>query len=96
MNIDDLSNIDEEYLKKVTEISDAKLRAIKSFTFFDYLRSLIIKRRKGNHYFISIFRKHLLSEEHFLKSHIKIVFLEKQHNFHGEENTNILECFNEL
>ena len=96
MNVDDLSNIDEEYLKKVTEISDAKLRAIKSFTFFDYLRSLIIKRRKGNHYFISIFRKHLLSEEHFLKSHIKIVFLEKQHNFHGEENTNILECFNEL
>ena len=56
----------------------------------------MFKRTKGNHYFISIFRKHLLSEEHLLKSHIKMVFFERKYNLNGEENTNIVECFNEL
>ena len=87
---------DKNKAKTISDISDTKLKSIKAFTFFDYLQSMIFKRRKGNLYFISIFRKHLLSEEHLLKSHIKMVFMEKQHDFHGEENTNILECFNEL
>ena len=96
INYDDLPNLDDQYLKRGNESSEVKLKSIKSFTFIDFLKSIIVKRSKGNHYFISIFRKHLLSEEHLLKSHIKMVFMEKQHNFHGEENTNILECFNEL
>ena len=56
----------------------------------------MFKKEKESHNFIRIFRKHLLSEEHLFKSHIKIIFLEKQHNFTGEEKTNALECFNEL
>ena len=87
---------DKNKAKTISDISDSNLKSIKIFSFLDFLKSIIVKRDKGNHYFISIFRKHLLSEEHLLKSHIKIVFMEKQHNFRGEENTNILECFKEL
>ena len=76
--------------------TEDKLKSIIVLSFVDFLKSLFFKRRKGNHYFLHLFRKHLLSEEHILKSHIKMVFLEKQHNFDGEENTNVLECFNEL
>ena len=59
-------------------------------------KSAIFKKRKDYHNFITIFRKHLLSEEHLLKSHIKMIFLEKNSNFNGKENSNALECFNEL
>ena len=96
INYEDLPKVVDQYLKRGNENSEDKLKSLKYFTFIDFLKSIIVKRSKGNHYFISIFRKHLLSEEHLLKSHIKMVFMEKQHNFHGEENTNILECFNEL
>jgi hypothetical protein len=99
LNIIDYSRSSKERInqhKNSTEISDVKLRSIKIFSFFDFLKSIMFKRTKGNHYFISIFRKHLLSEEHLLKSHIKMVFLERKHNLSGEENTNIVECFNEL
>ena len=56
----------------------------------------MFKKEKESYNFIRIFRKHLLSEEHLFKNHIKIIFLEKQHNFTGEEKTNALECYNEL
>ena len=39
---------------------------------------------------------HLLSEEHLLKSHIKMIFFEKHLDIGGQENTNVLECFKEL
>ena len=81
---------------KNNSTTEDKLKSIIVFSFIDFLKSLLFKRRKGNHYFIHLFRKHLLSEEHILKSHIKMVFLERQHNFNSEENTNVLECFNEL
>ena len=77
-------------------IQDTKLKSLKYFSFIDFLKSLIFKKEKESHNFISLFRKHLLSEEHLFKSHIKILFLEKQHNFSGEENINALECFNEV
>ena len=82
--------------KKKGETSDQKLKSIKIFSFKDFLKSIIFKRNKGNHYFIEVFRKHLLSEEHFLKNHIKMVLLTKKYKFGGDENTNVLECFNEL
>ena len=91
-----LAKMEHCHKKRDSQISDDKLKSIKVFSFYDFLKSLMFKRNRGNHYFINLFRKHLLSEEHFLKSHIKMVFLEKQHNLDGEENTNVLECFNEL
>ena len=85
-----------QHQKKNSIFIDSKLKALKYFSYIDFLKSLMFKKEKESHNFIRIFRKHLLSEEHLFKSHIKILFLEKQHNFTGEENINVLECFNEL
>ena len=90
-----LNKIDHKK-KKSIQITDLKLKAIKYFSYIDFLKSLIFKKEKESHNFMGVFRKHLLSEEHLFKSHIKIIFLEKQHNFTGEEKTNALECFKEL
>ena len=92
-----LSNI--QHQKNSIFNNDLKLKSLKYlnyFSFIDFLKSLIYKKEKESHNFLRLFRKHLLSEEHLFKSHIKILFLEKQHNFSGEENINALECFNEV
>jgi len=81
----------------IEEIQNNQLKNKKNFSFFDYIRSILFKKNsKNNHNFIITFRKHLLSEEHLLKCHIKMIFLEKKCSFSGNENTNFLECFNEL
>ena len=85
-----------QHQKKNSIFVDSKLKSLKYFSYIDFLKSLMFKKEKESHNFIRLFRKHLLSEEHLFKSHIKILFLEKQHNFSGEENINALECFNEL
>ena len=95
LSIKCLDKIDHKK-KKSVQITDSKLKAIKYFSYIDYIKALIFKKEKESYNFIRIFRKHLLSEEHFFKSHIKILFLEKQHNFTGEERISALECFNEL
>ena len=78
------------------KVYDENLRHIKYFTVLDFIKSLLFKREKESHNFLRIFRKHLLSEEHLLKTHLKIIFLEKAHNFTGKENINVLKCFDEL
>jgi hypothetical protein len=85
-----------QHQKNDSNFIDSKLKELKYFSYIDFLKSLMFKKEKESHNFIRLFRKHLLSEEHLFKSHIKILFLEKQHNFSGEENINALECFNEL
>ena len=85
-----------QHQKKNSIFIDSKLKALKYFSYIDYLKSLMFKKEKESHNFIRIFRIHLLSEEHLFKSHIKVLFLEKQHKFNGEENINALDCFNEL
>jgi hypothetical protein len=82
--------------KKSNEDIDEQLKSIKYFTFIDFFRALLFKKEKESHNFLRIFRKHLLSEEHLLKSHLKIIFLEEQHKFSGKENINVLKCFDEL
>jgi hypothetical protein len=82
--------------RKIKFMLDDKLKDIIYFSFLDFLKSLLFKNHRNNHTFIAIFRKHLLSEEHLLKSHIKMIFLEKKCKFDGNENSNFLECFNEL
>ena len=86
----------EHKKKKSIKITDLNLKAIKYFSYIDYLKSILFKKEKESSYFMRIFRKHLLSEEHLFKTHIKMIFLEKQHHFSGEEKTNALECYNEL
>ena len=88
---DSISKIDHNKRNTNTYINENK-----SLTFFSFFKSKLLKKNKETFNFIKLFRNHLLSEEHLLKSHAKMMLLEKQHNFHGEECTNVLECFNEL
>ena len=71
-------------------------KKIKHVSILGYTRSLIFKKEKNSYYYIKLFRKHLLSEEHLFKSHIKTILLEKEINSKTEESTNVFECFNEL
>ena len=85
-----------DHLEKKSNNTDEKIKKVKNFSFIDYLKSLIFKIDKERQYFLSSFRMHLLSEEHLLKSHIKMIFFEKHLDIGGQENTNVLECFKEL
>ena len=68
----------------------------KSLNIIDYTKSLIFKKTKKNYHYLEIFRRHLLSEEHLLKSHINIVLLEKKYKLSDEATTNVFECYNKL
>ena len=81
---------------KTTEVLDDKLKSVRYFSYIDYLKSLLFKKEKESYNFIRLFRKHLLSEEHLFKTHIKLIFLEKQINSNEQEKLNVLECFSEL
>ena len=81
--------------KELEELIDKDKKAIKNISFIKFLKDIIFENRKGSNYFLIKFRKHLLSEEHLFKSHVKIVLLEKQCKW-NKNSTNIFECFNEL
>ena len=91
-----LSRIEHNKLKFQENIQKDNFHFSKHFAFIDFIKSFCFKKNKGSHNFLITFRKHLLSEEHLFKNHIKIVLLEKNHNYKKEENTNILESYNEL
>ena len=65
-------------------------------SIIDLTKSLIFKKEKTNYYYIHLFRKHLLSEEHLLKSHINLVLLEKKYKISNDEKTNFFECYDKL
>ena len=71
-----------------------RLRHVSSI--IDLTKSLIFKKEKTNYYYIHLFRKHLLSEEHLLKSHITLVLLEKKYKISNDETTNFFECYDKL
>ena len=71
-------------------------KSLMHFAFMDSVKSCCFKRNKGSHNFLITFRKHLLSEEHLFKNHIKLVLIQKYHKFDENENTNILESYNNL
>ena len=75
--------------------SKERLKSIKNLSFFIYLKFLCNKGKRSTGFVIK-FRKHLLSEEHLFKSHIKTILMEKEFNSKHVENTNVFECFNEL
>jgi hypothetical protein len=72
-----------------------KMKSMKNLNFFIFLKSSCFEV-KGSTNFLIKFRKHLLSEEHLFKSHIKTILIEKELNSKTAENTNVFECFNEL
>ena len=65
-------------------------------SIIDFTKSIIFKKEKTNYHYIHRFRKHLLSEEHLLKSHITIVLLEKKCKINDDETTNFFECYDKL
>jgi hypothetical protein len=89
-----LAKIDHKQ-KNMNEILEKNnKKAIKKISFLKFLKDIIFENTKGSNYFLIKFRKHLLSEEHLFKTHVKIVLLEKQCKLN--DNTNVFECFNEL
>ena len=95
MSKNSLAKIDHNTLKSRRIPSIEKLKSVKKLSFVAFIKSLCLDR-KGSIQFVSKFRKHLLSEEHLFKNHIKTVLLEKQINNKNADNTNVFECFNEL
>ena len=89
-----LGRIEHNKIKFQENIENIKIP--KHFAFIDFIKSFCFKKNKGSHNFLITFRKHLLSEEHLFKNHIKIVLLEKHQNCNLEEKTNIWESYNEL
>ena len=83
----------EHKMEHIEEMYNKQNKA--QLTFIDYIKSIVLKN-EDNHHFLSLFRKHLLSEEHLLKSHISMVLLEKKCISEMNETTNVYECYNEL
>ena len=91
-----LAKIDHKTIES-NAISKEKMKSFKKLSFNVFLKYLCFKE-KGSIGFLIKFRKHLLSEEHLFKSHIKTILLEKEFstNKNKGESTNVFECFNEL
>ena len=64
----------EHNKKKFKIIMNKEYRkSVMRFAFIDSLKSCCFKRNRESHNFLITFRKHLLSEEHLFKNHIKIL-----------------------
>jgi hypothetical protein len=90
-----IARIDHKTFRLRRVNNKERLKSIKSLSFFIYLKYLC-NEEKGSTGFVIKFRKHLLSEEHLFKPHIKTILIEKELNSKHIESTNVFECFNEL
>ena len=91
-----LAKIDHKQKNMNELLEQDNKKAIKQISFLKFLKDIIFENTRGSNYFLIKFRKHLLSEEHLFKSHVKTVLLEKQCKLNKNDNTNVFECFNEL
>lgn len=67
------------------------------FSFYKYFNSsFCYKRAKKFHYVLNIFRKKLLSEEHFFKTQNCLYLLEKYLNIHESQKIDIIELYKNL
>ena len=88
--------IDHQQSKCETLIKEDRMKIIKNLTFFIFIKSLCISKFKGITDFITIYRKNLLSEEHFFKSHLKMSLIEKQYKLNNNQSISFIDCFNNL
>ena len=95
MSKNSIAKIDHKIIDFKQINTKDRMKSVKNLSFFIFLRSLCFDV-KGSTNFLIKFRKHLLSEEHLFKSHIKTILIEKEFNSKTAENTNVFECFNEL
>ena len=91
-----LARIDHKHIEFEKILEKQKIKSFKNITFFDFIKNLLFESKTGNNDFFIKFRKHLLSEEHLFKSHVKTVLLEKHLDYNENDPTNANECFNEL
>ena len=96
MNKQSLARIDHKHTEFHKILAKQKIKSTKNITFFEFVKNIIFENKKGNNSFLIKFRKHLLSEEHLFKSHIKTVLLEKHLKYNETDATNICECYQEL
>ena len=90
-----IAKIDHKAPKYKTINNKEQFKSVKHFSFYIFIKYLCFEK-KGSTNFLIKFRKHLLSEEHLFKSHIKTILMEKEFSSKTEQSTNIFECFNEL
>jgi hypothetical protein len=90
-----LARIDHKQIQFEKILEKQKI-TFKNITFFDFIKNLLFENKNRNDSFLIKFRKHLLSEEHLFKSHVKTVLLEKHLNYNKNDTTNANECFHEL
>ena len=91
-----LGKIEHNNLKFREILVKENIKSSTHFSFLDFLKSFCFKKNKGSYNFLITFRRHLLSEEHLFKNHIKIVLIEKHVNLDMNEKTNIMESYNAL
>ena len=91
-----VQKIDHQQSICETLIKEDRMKLIKNLTFFIFVKSLCISKFKGSTDFITIYRKNLLSEEHFFKSHIKNSLFEKQYKLNNCQSISFIDCFNNL
>ena len=96
MNKQSLARIDHKHIEFHKILESQKIKSVKNISFFEFVKNIIFEHKNGNNFFLIKFRKHLLSEEHIFKSHIKTVLLEKHLKYSESDKTNIYECFQEL
>ena len=86
------------YPKEICEslIKEDRMKIVKRLSFFLYIKSYFLKKYKGTADFIIRFRKNLLSEEHFFKSHIKNTLFYKQYHLSQSQYISFIDCFNNL
>ena len=89
-NINKIKHKKEKSLKN----SDKDIKSIR-LSILNFTKARFFKKYKQKYQYLTLFRKHLLSEEHLLKSHINMVLLEKKYNCNNE-TTDIYECYNKL
>jgi len=87
-----------DHQKEICEIliKEDRLKFVKKLSFTLYIKSHFLKKYKGSTDFIIRFRRNLLCEEHFFKSHIKICLLFKQYGLDKSQYISFIDCFNNL
>ena len=87
-----------DHQKEICEIliKEDRLKFVKKLSFILYITSHFVKKYKGSTDFIIRFRRNLLCEEHFFKSHIKICLLFKQYGLDKSQYISFIDCFNNL
>jgi len=87
-----------DHQKEICEIliKEDRLKFVKKLSFTLYIKSHFIKKYKGSSDFIIRFRRNLLCEEHFFKTHIKICLLFKQYGLDKSQYISFIDCFNNL